>query len=103
MIDNSIDPQNAFSDRLATFGFNLFPIFVVDLLHEVEIGVWRSLFIHLLRIMECIGPTIVHKLDERFVSKQKFPIQGLILFIAIGKFLRLGEIPFENSQETVQN
>lgn len=43
-------------------------MFVVDLLHEVEIGVWRSLFIHLLRIFECIGPTLRHKLDERFVS-----------------------------------
>lgn len=45
----------------------MFPMFVVDLLHEVEIGVWRSLFIHLLRIFECIGPTIAHKLDERCV------------------------------------
>lgn len=42
-------------------------MFVVDLLHEVEIGVWRSLFIHLLRIMECIGPTLAPQLDERFV------------------------------------
>lgn len=46
----------------------MFPMFVVDLLHEVEIGVWRSLFIHLLRILECLGPTTVHKLDERCVS-----------------------------------
>lgn len=42
-------------------------MFVVDLLHEVEIGVWRSLFIHLLRILECIGPTLSNKLDQRFV------------------------------------
>jgi hypothetical protein len=46
----------------------MFPMFVVDLLHEVELGVWRSLFIHLLRIMECIGPTLAHKLDERSAS-----------------------------------
>lgn len=62
-------PKNAFSSRLATkFKFNMFPMFVVDLLHEVELGVWRSLFIHLLRILECISPTLTHKLDERFVS-----------------------------------
>lgn len=66
LISNYI--QNAFSKRLASFKFNLFPMFIVDLLHEVELGVWRSLFIHLLRIMECIGPTLAHKLDERFVS-----------------------------------
>lgn len=42
-------------------------MFVVDLLHEVELGVWRSLFIHLLRIMECIGPTLAHTLDARLV------------------------------------
>lgn len=42
-------------------------MFVVDLLHEVEIGVWRSLFIHLMRIFECVGPALSNTLDQRFV------------------------------------
>lgn len=57
--------QNAFSERLSPFKFNLFPMFVVDLLHEIEIGVWRSLFIHLLRILHC-GDGLVHELDRRY-------------------------------------
>lgn len=38
--------------------------FVVDLLHEIEIGVWRSLFIHLLRILHC-KDGLINELDRR--------------------------------------
>src|SRR5277367_6447569 len=65
-IVNNMFPQNAFSDRLSQFGFNLFSIFLVDFMHEIELGVWRSLFIHLLRILEC-GIGLINKLDSRFV------------------------------------
>ena len=58
--------QNAFSHRLSQFGFNLFSIFLVDFMHEIELGVWRSLFIHLLRILEC-GIGLINKLDWQFV------------------------------------
>jgi hypothetical protein len=58
--------QNAFSHQLSQFGFNLFSIFLVDFMHEIELGVWRSLFIHLLRILEC-GTGSINKLDWRFV------------------------------------
>lgn len=71
--------QNAFSNRLASFQFNMFPTFVVDLLHEVEIGVWRSLFIHLLRILECIDPTLAHTLDRRSVFFES-SVQGIETF-----------------------
>jgi hypothetical protein len=46
--------QNSFSERLACFDFNFFNIFLVDFMHEVELGVWKGLFIHLLRILETI-------------------------------------------------
>jgi hypothetical protein len=40
-------------------------MFHVDLMHEVELGIWRSLFIHLLRILECVvGAT--DELDRRY-------------------------------------
>lgn len=43
--------QNAFSDRFQPIpGFNIFDMFVVDLMHEVELEVWRSLFMHLISI-----------------------------------------------------
>lgn len=59
-----INPQNAFSERLADLDFNMFPMLVVDVLHEIEIGVWRSLFIHLLRILHC-EDGLPHELDRR--------------------------------------
>jgi hypothetical protein len=39
---------------------------VVDLLHEFELGVWKALFIHLLRILEAVNPALLHKLDQRY-------------------------------------
>lgn len=59
--------QNAFSKKLSSYGFNLYPMLVVDLMHEYELGVWRSLFIHLLRILNAENPALVHTLDQRYV------------------------------------
>lgn len=41
---------------------------VVDLLHEVELGIWKSLFVHLIRILYAITPNgeLVETLDERY-------------------------------------
>jgi hypothetical protein len=60
---NSILSQNAFSDRLGKF-LNLFSMFVVDFLHDVEIGSWRALLIHLLRILNAVDENLVHELDR---------------------------------------
>lgn len=43
----------------------MFFMLVVDLLHEFELGVWRTLFIHLLRILESVDLALVHELDRR--------------------------------------
>lgn len=62
--------KNAFSDRFQSISdFNMFDMFVVDLLHEVELGVWRSLFIHLLRLLQAINPSHIQELDQRCVIK----------------------------------
>lgn len=58
--------QNAFSGRLGPLGFDFFSMLVVDLMHEVELGDWKSLFIHLLRILVSHGGTnLVAELDRR--------------------------------------
>lgn len=80
----------------------MFSMFVVDLLHEVELGVWRSLFIHLLRILECIKPTLTHTLDERFVFFECLIVRRLICFKGIGKSLHLGVTLFESFQVILQ-
>lgn len=56
--------QNAFSARLSNFGFNFFSIVLVDFLHEFELGVWKKVFIHLLRILQGVEGAI-NKLDNR--------------------------------------
>ncbi|KIM78572.1 hypothetical protein PILCRDRAFT_11038 [Piloderma croceum F 1598] len=58
---------NAFSQRLAPLGFNLFIMLLVDLMHEFELGVWRALFIHLLHMLNAVDKTLVDELDHRQV------------------------------------
>ncbi|KAJ3542068.1 hypothetical protein NMY22_g3642 [Coprinellus aureogranulatus] len=65
--DRSLVPaRNAFSERLSPFGFNLFDMLTSDVMHEVELGVWKSLFIQLLRMLEVSPSNPSHILDSRF-------------------------------------
>jgi hypothetical protein len=43
---------------------------VVDLMHEFELGVWKALFIHLIRILHAAAPhgVLVAELDRRYVN-----------------------------------
>lgn len=47
---------------------------VVDLLHEFELGVWKALFTHLIRILYAAAPDgrLVAELDRRCVSFRRF-------------------------------
>ncbi|KAG2142779.1 uncharacterized protein EDB93DRAFT_1088702 [Suillus bovinus] len=60
------DSWNMFSDHLHTFGFNVFIVLVVDLLHEFELGVWCMLLVHLLRILHSSNKDLIHELDRRY-------------------------------------
>jgi hypothetical protein len=51
--------QNAFSDRLSPLGFDLHRMLLPDLMHEFELGVWRAVFIHLLRILEAVDESLL--------------------------------------------
>ena len=54
--------QNAFVERLGEFGFDHYSMLVVDVLHEWEVGVWKAIFVHLLRILDAF--TMSSKLAE---------------------------------------
>lgn len=41
---------------------------VNDILHELELGEWKTLFTHLIRILHTRDVELVHKLDARLVS-----------------------------------
>ncbi|KAF7359981.1 hypothetical protein MVEN_00725000 [Mycena venus] len=62
--------SNAFSDRLSKFGFDPFKMLVPDFMHEFELGVFKSFFIHLLRIlyahMATHGGGAISSLNRRF-------------------------------------
>jgi hypothetical protein len=40
---------------------------VVDLMHEVEQGVWKALFIHLLHMLDSKGGSLINELDVRYI------------------------------------
>jgi hypothetical protein len=67
-IDIKIYHQNAFSECLAKFGFNMFSMVVVDLLHKIDLGVWKAIFIHLLCILDCQHESLKHELDRWWVT-----------------------------------
>ncbi|KAF9049001.1 hypothetical protein BJ165DRAFT_1592981 [Panaeolus papilionaceus] len=67
LADKSLTPtQNAFSERLSPYGFDFYSMFVVDLLHEFELGVWKATFTHLLRILFVGGPDNLQILNIRY-------------------------------------
>ena len=41
---------------------------VIDLMHEFELGVWKALFTHLIRILSAaqVGDVLVNELDRRY-------------------------------------
>jgi hypothetical protein len=41
-------------------------MFLIDLLHEIELCVWKALFIHLLRMLASLSDTALHELDRRY-------------------------------------
>lgn len=61
-----LPPENALSDFLHPRGVNLYSLFQPDFMHEIELGDWRNLFIHLLRILDASGgPDLISELDRR--------------------------------------
>lgn len=88
---------NAFSKRLSSFGFNLYQMFVVDILHEFELGIWKALFIHLLRMLYAVDKTLVNELDRRFRQMPTFGRDTIRRFSSnISELKKLAARDFEN-------
>ena len=58
--------QNAFGGRLADAGFEITEILTVDILHEVELGVWKAVLVHLIRVLHSYKADLVKEMNERF-------------------------------------
>ena len=48
------------------FGFDIHCALLPNLMHEVELGGWKALFIHLLRILESLDKHLLIELDWRY-------------------------------------
>ena len=66
--------QNAFMNCIP--GLNVYSLLTVDLLHEVELGVWKGLFTHIIHILSAHSPNAVGELDRRYAH---CPLALLIL------------------------
>ncbi|KAG2055898.1 hypothetical protein BDR06DRAFT_981635 [Suillus hirtellus] len=63
--ESSLMPTiNTFAEQLGPFGFDCFSMLVVNLLHEFELGVFKSVFKHLIRLLYAINPEWIGVLNE---------------------------------------
>ena len=52
-------------------GLIFFSMFVPDLLHEFELGVWKNTFKHLIRILYAVGNDLIQELNS-WLAQSKF-------------------------------
>ncbi|KAI9445895.1 hypothetical protein H4582DRAFT_2069195 [Lactarius indigo] len=58
--------QNTFSWLVGSHGADFHSFFVVDLLHEFELGVWQATFTHIIRILYAQGGDAIQELNRRY-------------------------------------
>ncbi|KAI0055695.1 hypothetical protein BV25DRAFT_1815207 [Artomyces pyxidatus] len=75
--ESLVPTDNAFSKKLSPFDFNVFDMLVVDLMHEIELGVWKNLFIHLIRILDAVDEGLKYELDRRYREISAFGTNGV--------------------------
>lgn len=63
-VESLVPTRNAFS-VLRAHGFNFYSMFVPDLLHEFELGVWKAVFTHCIRILHVVGNNSISIFNER--------------------------------------
>ncbi|KAF7431003.1 hypothetical protein PC9H_006718 [Pleurotus ostreatus] len=69
---SEVPTSNAFSDCLPGPDFNYFDMFVPDLMHEIELGTWKGLFTHLIRILVAHGGPSIQKLNDGYRAIPSF-------------------------------
>jgi len=71
-------------------------------MHEIEIGDWKALFIHLLRILYAFGNDSIQSLNSRCVFTAFSPSSTNLLEIGIDKFHRLAAPPSANLERMLR-
>ncbi|TFK38281.1 hypothetical protein BDQ12DRAFT_698836 [Crucibulum laeve] len=65
-VEFQLSKNSLTATQVRPHGFNFHNMFVPDLLHEFELGIWKATFTHLLRILHATGGDGVQKLNKRF-------------------------------------
>jgi len=91
--------KNAFAEKLAPFKFDPYSMLVVDLMHEFELGVWKSTFIHIIRVLFAAVPGghAVAELNARYVYPYRLYYYISLICQGSDKFLHLAEALFDDS------
>jgi hypothetical protein len=66
------DMQSAILTRLLQHGFNYYSMFIVDLLHEFKLGMWKAIFMHLLCMLYTEGQDKIQTMNARQVSLNRY-------------------------------
>ncbi|KAI9058875.1 hypothetical protein FKP32DRAFT_1581209, partial [Trametes sanguinea] len=64
--ESLVPTPNVFSERLGPWLPNFHSLFVPDFLHEWELGVWKNLMTHLIRILHAEGGSAVREFNSRY-------------------------------------
>lgn len=95
-----IVPQNAFSWIAATGAPSIFRMLNVDLMHEWQLGVWKALFAHLIRILHTQGYNAIVELNRRSVCHMSWLCISLVSS-DIERFRHLGTMPYDAFRKTL--
>ncbi|KAJ6525271.1 hypothetical protein DFH09DRAFT_1329080 [Mycena vulgaris] len=64
--ESMVPTENTFSERLAGSDFDVFDALVVDFMHKTELGDFKNVIKHLVRILNTQGADVVLEFNERF-------------------------------------
>ncbi|KAI0077095.1 hypothetical protein K474DRAFT_1662200 [Panus rudis PR-1116 ss-1] len=106
-VEDLLKPQslvpttNAFSDCLGDFIPNYYDLFVPDFLHEWELGVWKQILTHLIRILYAAKGGKVLEFNNRF---RRVPVFGrdTIRSFASGNVSDLKKMAARNYEDILQ-
>ncbi|KAG2054886.1 hypothetical protein BDR06DRAFT_982182 [Suillus hirtellus] len=67
---------NRFAEKLGPLGLDPFRMLVVDLMHECELGTWKALFTHLMRLLYSLpeGIQLIAIFDSRYTFFVRIPV-----------------------------
>ncbi|KAI0645610.1 hypothetical protein C8Q79DRAFT_965394 [Trametes meyenii] len=92
---------NAFSERLAPDVLpNFHTLFVPDLMHEWELGVWKGLMTHIVRILHAAKGGAVREFNSRFRSIPPFGTDVIRTFS--GNVADMKQFAAHNFEDTLQ-